>query len=47
MGSGDFVEFRGGDGLDPSLMDSAGDFCGIDSTPGNYSLFKHTQYYIL
>lgn len=30
----DFVEIRGGEGLDPSLMKVALDFCGLKSLPG-------------
>lgn len=30
------MEVRGGDGLDPSMMSVAEDFCGMDSDPGNY-----------
>ena len=37
----DFVEFRGGDGLDPSLMESAGDVCGLESTPCESFLLWH------
>lgn len=34
MGLEDYVEVRGGDGLDPSMMSVAEDFCGMDSVPG-------------
>ncbi|CAL1287070.1 unnamed protein product [Larinioides sclopetarius] len=33
LGSEDYVEVRGGDGLDPSMMTVAEDFCGMDSVP--------------
>lgn len=29
----DYVEIKGGDGLDPDLMNDAQDFCGVDSIP--------------
>lgn len=29
----DFVEIRGGDGLDPNLMRVAVDYCGVKSLP--------------
>ncbi|GIX85662.1 corticotropin-releasing factor-binding protein [Caerostris extrusa] len=35
MGSEDYVEVRGGDGLDPSMMSVAEDFCGMDSVQLN------------
>ncbi|KFM62210.1 Corticotropin-releasing factor-binding protein, partial [Stegodyphus mimosarum] len=34
----DYVEVRGGDGLDPSMMSVAEDFCGMDSVPGRSSV---------
>ena len=37
-GSLDYVELRGGDGLDPSSMEIAADFCGVDSLPGAFLL---------
>lgn len=43
LGSEDYVEVRGGDGLDPSMMSVAEDFCGMDSVPGEdlLSYWKH------
>ncbi|GBL77422.1 Corticotropin-releasing factor-binding protein [Araneus ventricosus] len=38
LGSEDYVEVRGGDGLDPSMMTVAEDFCGMDSVPGRSSV---------
>ncbi|XP_023220069.1 corticotropin-releasing factor-binding protein-like isoform X1 [Centruroides sculpturatus] len=35
-GMADYVEIRGGDGLDPGLMSVAEDFCGLDSFPNIY-----------
>lgn len=32
----DYVEIRGGDGLDPHLMTIAEDFCGVDSIPSKF-----------
>lgn len=32
-GMSDYVEIRGGDGLDPGMMSVAEDFCGLDSFP--------------
>jgi len=34
----DYVEIRGGDGLDPHLMTIAEDFCGVDSTPSKLTI---------
>nr|XP_042908800.1 corticotropin-releasing factor-binding protein [Parasteatoda tepidariorum] len=34
----DYVEVRGGDGLDPGMMTVAEDFCGLDSLPGRSSV---------
>ncbi|XP_054713089.1 corticotropin-releasing factor-binding protein-like [Uloborus diversus] len=38
LGLEDYVEVRGGDGLDPSMMSVAEDFCGTDSVPGRSSV---------
>ncbi|KAI1289745.1 Corticotropin-releasing factor-binding protein [Halotydeus destructor] len=37
-GDEDFVEIRGGDGLDPDLMEVADTFCGVDSKPENHNI---------
>ncbi|UYV60578.1 CRHBP [Cordylochernes scorpioides] len=34
----DYVEIRGGSGLDPARMALAEDFCGTDSIPGKNAL---------
>lgn len=35
-GLSDYVELRGGDGLDPAAMEAAGNFCGMESMPGKH-----------
>jgi len=35
----DYVEIRGGDGLDPHLMTIAEDFCGVDSMPSKLTIY--------
>lgn len=37
-GESDYVEIRGGDGLDPDQMEVVDNFCGIDSKPGECRL---------
>ncbi|PRD19816.1 UNVERIFIED_CONTAM: Corticotropin-releasing factor-binding protein [Trichonephila clavipes] len=34
----DYVEIRGGDGLDPNLMKVAIDYCGLNSLPSEHPI---------
>lgn len=37
-GLSDYVEIKGGNGLDPGMMEVAEDFCGLDSTPNKNTI---------
>lgn len=43
----DYVEVLGGDGLDPHLMTTAEDFCGVDSIPSELCYYCFSLVIIL